>query len=128
LDTLPFHAARTSDPLCSHIGPPRPWPRPPASAAAAAASRAGLPGREPGEAPTDLDCSGYDCRASGYTCADALLCGVDADCLSGQCTNVGQQTRCTSCNNGVKDGLESGVDCGGEECGGCGDGLPCGAA
>ena len=76
---------------------------------------------------TDLDCSGYDCRASGYTCADALLCGVDADCLSGQCTNVGQQTRCTSCNNGVKDGLESGVDCGGEECGGCGDGLPCGA-
>jgi hypothetical protein len=65
---------------------------------------------------TDLDCGG-DCGA----CADGATCATGSDCISTQCdgaTNV-----CTPydpCSDGIVNGTETGLDCGGA-CEACSD-------
>jgi hypothetical protein len=52
-------------------------------------------------------------------------CEFDSDCLSGNCDGV-HCDFAETCFNGVQDGFETGVDCGGGACPGC-DGEECGA-
>ena len=72
-------------------------------------------------AETNVDCGGGACAG----CADGATCGTGADCLSGLCH--GFRHFCTSdpCNDGLKDGDEAGIDCGGSKCGPCGLGKAC---
>ena len=76
---------------------------------------------------TDTDCGGPICDAANVRCADTEKCTADADCQNGYC-NVGVSPHvCATptCTDLVKNGGESGVDCGGTStCGGC-PGDPC---
>lgn len=66
----------------------------------------------------------------GETCQDGvcdgqglcLVCQVDGDCASGRCLE--NQCVADSCDDGVKGGDETGVDCGGA-CVPCAEGQPC---
>eukprot|EP01047_Picozoa_sp_COSAG01_P091753 COSAG01_NODE_23284_length_821_cov_0.754848_1_plen_230_part_10 len=63
------------------------------------------------------DETGIDC--GGGTCARCLVpspCSVSSDCASDQCEETATGKMCTSCFNGVRDGAETGVDCGGSLC------------
>jgi hypothetical protein len=68
---------------------------------------------------TDVDCGGSDCNGCGLgkACTQPDDCSA-GQCLSGFCLMQG-------CDNAVRDGAETGVDCGGG-CKGCPDGDPCG--
>src|SRR5262245_41691896 len=62
------------------------------------------------DAETDVDCGGGACP----TCADGLMCLTDADCTSGVCDANGVCAMpADSCADGVMDGDETDVDCGG---------------
>jgi hypothetical protein len=68
---------------------------------------------------TDVDCGGASCDAAGKTCNVGAACLANADCgKSGACAN----NVCvnSSCSDGVKDGTETDVDCGGAVCDGVG--------
>jgi len=87
---------------------------------------------------TDVDCGGDACGP----CASGKECSNGADCRSGNCAPGG----CTSalccqtepsdagppdaldpiCADGKKNGLETDVDCGGDDCGPCPSGKACG--
>ena len=75
---------------------------------------------------TDVDCGG-PCN----TCAVGLMCALDSDCSSNQCSNIGTAAapilQCTSCTNGITDGLETDIDCGDAACPGqmCAAGQMC---
>ncbi len=71
---------------------------------------------------TDIDCGGATCPScgSGSSCAGAV------DCLSGVCAPGSSRCAAPSCTDGVRNGDETGVDCGGGTCPGCGDGGACG--
>jgi hypothetical protein len=60
---------------------------------------------------TDVDCGG----ASAPACADALKCLVAGDCTSKVCKNTGMGLRCqpATSSDGVVNGTETDVDCGG---------------
>ena len=62
-------------------------------------------------AETDTDCGGPGCPP----CADGQSCAYAADCASCICVGVGADATCAppECGNGVQDGCESDVDCGG---------------
>jgi hypothetical protein len=62
-------------------------------------------------AETDKDCGGALCDGQGKTCADGLKCSVNADCTHGYC-KAGVCTMPT-CGDGVKNGNETDIDCGG---------------
>ncbi len=70
---------------------------------------------------TSLNCGGGVCP----TCLDGLACNAPTDCQSNGCLN----NKCNPCGNGVKDGAESDIDCGGlssgSECGACASGKTC---
>ncbi|MFT5357155.1 MAG: hypothetical protein ACI9KE_004387, partial [Polyangiales bacterium] len=51
-----------------------------------------------------------------------LMCSDSAECISGVCT--GGICAAPSCSDGIQNGDETNVDCGGS-CGGCGDGEAC---
>lgn len=68
---------------------------------------------------TDVDCGGSRCAR----CADGLDCAVDDDCLSLSCDDTALTCDASSCTDGIRNGLESGVDCGGPTCPDCGDFL-----
>jgi len=74
---------------------------------------------------SDIDCGG-SCVAA---CGDGDHCFADSDCASGVC---GSDSRCAtvvviSCSDGIRNGDESDVDCGGS-CGAtCDLGFNCGA-
>ena len=71
---------------------------------------------------TDVDCGGASCATIGKLCAAGQSCGEDSDCrLGGTCSTTGV---CTSCNDGLMNGDEVDVDCGGA-CGKCGQGMTC---
>lgn len=71
-----------------------------------------------GGGETDTDCGGPECSP----CAAGKACESNDDCDpvdSGRCTNIDATTKigtCASaaCDDGVKNGAESGTDCGGE--------------
>ncbi|HTQ04098.1 MAG TPA: hypothetical protein VMI54_09580 [Polyangiaceae bacterium] len=67
---------------------------------------------------TDVDCGGPDCHG----CTLGGQCNVQSDCSEGQCLAGYCQT--PGCSNGVQDGQETAVDCGGT-CPGCATGQPC---
>ncbi len=61
---------------------------------------------------TDVDCGGAYCDAEQYTCADGKHCLVGADCRDKVCT--GNVCQAATCSDGVRNGTETGVDCGGD--------------
>lgn len=65
------------------------------------------------------------CEVGTGACV-AVPAGEDPDeeCpgATNRCDGAGQ---CSECRNGVRDGEESGKDCGGSVCDPCGEGLPC---
>ena len=76
---------------------------------------------------SDVDCGGASCPkcAIGKACTaatDCVLVGGFAQCQNNTCVVPG-----ASCNDGVKNGAESDVDCGGACAAKCGSGLGCGA-
>lgn len=79
-------------------------------------------GRENGT-ETDVDCGGPNpsCRR----CPLTDDCLVDSDCASDECT--GGVCVAFSCNDGIQNGTETGIDCGGNdpECARCPDGSAC---
>jgi hypothetical protein len=58
---------------------------------------------------TDRDCGGW--CASQKKCADKMRCRNSSDCSSGVCQS--NTCQAPTCNDGVKNGNEAGVDCGG---------------
>lgn len=75
----------------------------------------------------DSDESDVDCGGSCQKCWDNKTCVVAADCQSNACAG-GPPGSCSAatCSDGVRDGYESDIDCGGV-CGGCGTGKVCAA-
>jgi hypothetical protein len=71
---------------------------------------------------TDVDCGG-SCAAK---CALNQSCSSSSDCSTSSCVNGVCSEYLPSCTNGVKDGSESDVDCGGS-CGRCGVDRSCSA-
>jgi hypothetical protein len=72
---------------------------------------------------------GVDCGGPCAACVTAQSCSANTDCNSGVCAaaNCGAAERCCqppSCNDGVQNGEESGIDCG-AACGGCALGAVC---
>jgi hypothetical protein len=70
---------------------------------------------------TDVDCGGTHCAA----CANLKRCKTNSDCQSGTCGVGVLVCEASTCIDGVKDGTESGVDCGGGSCSPCGVGGGC---
>jgi len=60
---------------------------------------------------TDVDCGGAECLAQGAPCLDSWMCKSPADCESGVCKSG--VCEAPSCTDGVQNGMETGVDCGG---------------
>lgn len=80
---------------------------------------------------TDVDCGGPICPK----CADNLNCLAPGDCESGVCEDKGMGLKCQppSCTDGVVNGDESDVDCGGlfqpeHDCPRCKTGQDCTAS
>ncbi|MEO7329136.1 MAG: hypothetical protein ABI193_11185 [Minicystis sp.] len=80
---------------------------------------------------TDIDCGGDACSPCGLGAA----CLGDADCATlvceaGACVEGPIDPVCVAaddptCNDCVLDGLETGIDCGGDACAPCGPGQSC---
>jgi hypothetical protein len=70
---------------------------------------------------TYIDCGGMHCE---YACADSLPCLRDVDCLNRIC---GGDFTCSvpKCDDNVKNGVETDVDCGGVLCVPCHTGKSC---
>jgi hypothetical protein len=72
---------------------------------------------------TDVDCGG-----SCAPCASGRACLAAADCLSGVCSGSAMKTcAAPACNDALKNGTETDVDCGGNSCMPCALGKKCGA-
>lgn len=70
---------------------------------------------------TDIDCGG-SCPAG---CGSGDGCAVDEDCMSMMCGDDGTCQEPPSCDDGVQNGDETDVDCGGSCDAGCDDGEGC---
>ena len=79
----------------------------------ASCSNAVLDGTE-----TDVDCGG-DCPG----CPTGDMCAIGADCLSASC--VGETCAAPACDDGLQNGDETAIDCGGGTCPGCPVGTGC---
>ncbi len=71
----------------------------------------------------DGDESALDCGGSCAPCASGMRCAVPGDCESGVC--VGGYCLVPACDDGIRNGGETDVDCGGAECLACGGGSAC---
>ena len=71
---------------------------------------------------TDVDCGGVCSK-----CKDGKGCAVGTDCNSGVCKDTGAGLKCQLPNNkdGVKNGNETGIDCGGMSNPKCANGQDC---
>ncbi len=76
------------------------------------------------EGETDIDCGG----PNALPCADGLKCVNGADCADKICDAVKKTCTAPSCMDGVLNGAESAIDCGGGVCLACADGKTCNAA
>ena len=70
----------------------------------------------------DLDCGGSD--MSCERCENGATCLLPRDCVSDVCD--GGRCVAGSCTDGVENGFETDVDCGGEDCAECEAGQGCG--
>ena len=70
---------------------------------------------------TDIDCGGPKCNR----CADGKRCVGKEDCLGGFCDPANKQCSSPTCTDGVKNGDETDVDCGGTACVRCAVGRRC---
>ena len=72
---------------------------------------------------TDIDCGGADCSP----CPVGKTCAAGSDCASSFCNATSLKCVANGCQDGVKDGSESDVDCGGPSgaCPRCSDGKAC---
>ncbi len=72
---------------------------------------------------TDGDESDVDCGGSCFLCATNQTCNSFNDCFSQVC----EDAKCVSpsCDDGVRNGQESGRDCGGHACPPCSNGETC---
>lgn len=63
---------------------------------------------------TGIDCGGGECDA----CPDMSPCKLNSDCLSSFCKGIGANKTCQApaCDDGLKNGDETDVDCGGKTC------------
>ncbi|MDF1566083.1 MAG: hypothetical protein P1V51_23820, partial [Deltaproteobacteria bacterium] len=66
---------------------------------------------------SDADCGGAVSGCPG--CADGTPCQSEADCQSGVCDPSSSACAAPSCTDGVRNGDETGTDCGGDLCGTC---------
>ena len=73
---------------------------------------------------TDVDCGGTVCAP----CDPGKMCAIDRDCTMGNTCQGGVCATTPICENKVKDGDESDVDCGGITCARCADGQMCGSS
>ena len=77
---------------------------------------------------TDVDCGGNDSPPCAR-CGEGLGCKVNGDCTTGYCNTTTLKCSQPGCNDGAKNGDETGIDCGGPSCGKtCGIGQGCAAA
>ena len=73
--------------------------------------------------------SDVDCGGSCATCATGRACLSNFDCASGFCNNrICSTTTTASCTDGVLNGTETDVDCGGASCPACLPGRFCAVA
>jgi Cys-rich repeat protein len=74
----------------------------------------------------DGDESDIDCGGSCVKCPDHHFCKTGGDCASGIC-DLPRGSIClpSACRNGVRDGNETDVDCGGGVCDSCAVGQQC---
>ncbi len=70
---------------------------------------------------TDVDCGGGACNP----CADGKGCKANNDCSSDICNTSTDTCSNSLCTDGVKDGQESDIDCGGPVCSHCLGGKTC---
>ncbi|MDC0676804.1 hypothetical protein [Sorangium atrum] len=84
---------------------------------------------ENGVSDPGLGETGFDCGGPCRPCPSSERCKDDTDCESGVCTNG--SCMIPTCSDGIKNGLEAGVDCGKLWCprcpvgGGCETGADC---
>lgn len=71
---------------------------------------------------TDTDCGGASCSP----CAINSNCIVNSDCASMGCDVTTHTCDADQCHDGIRDGKETDVDCGGGTCPACADGKRCG--
>jgi plastocyanin len=72
---------------------------------------------------TDVDCGGPTCGK----CNAGSVCMSAGDCVDGVCDPKTMKCAAASCGDGVKNGMETDVDCGGPTCPDCGPGKLCGS-
>ncbi len=70
---------------------------------------------------TAVDCGGGDCPA----CSNSKSCVFAADCLSDLCDATEHRCLAPTCGDGIKNGSETDVDCGGSTCSACVDARIC---
>ncbi|MFO0757186.1 MAG: hypothetical protein U0359_11895 [Byssovorax sp.] len=72
---------------------------------------------------TDIDCGGAACPK----CVNGKACAGSSDCQSGSCANGMCAAVGPTCTDGMKNGNETDVDCGGGTCTKCANGKTCSA-
>jgi hypothetical protein len=72
---------------------------------------------------TDVDCGGGGCP----TCANGRRCVTAADCSSGICPSATHTCSAPGCSDGLRNGSETDIDCGGPTCPACAIGKSCAA-
>src|SRR5947207_11260847 len=70
---------------------------------------------------TDVDCGGLACGR----CDDHKDCLTAGDCKSGLCMNAACAPVPATCRDGIRNGTETDLDCGGAECPACADTQAC---
>src|SRR6185436_10208048 len=70
---------------------------------------------------SDVDCGGTSCALT--PCSYGRQCKVNADCVGGSCSQ--NLCRNPTCNDKVRNGIETDVDCGGGACAACPKGKSC---
>ena len=80
--------------------------------------------QNPGTAETDVDCGGGTCAP----CANNLVCKLDTDCASNICDKNAKTCVPAACNDGIQNGNETDIDCGGGTCAQCSTGQQCAVA
>ncbi|AUX23846.1 hypothetical protein SOCEGT47_043760 [Sorangium cellulosum] len=67
--------------------------------------------------------TGFDCGGPCRPCQPSERCAAATDCVSGVCTNGSCQI--PTCSDNVKNGTETGIDCGAPSCPRCAPGRGC---